>query len=101
MISSVYGPGLKTTDRLILFFNPTYYKKLSNCSQSVIIKLKPLAVQQFCMPLLDSRLHEENNLYSQPLKNINIFRQFYDQTTQHQNVELFFSVRRTYVVEYI
>ena len=101
MISSVYGPGLKTTDRLILFCNPTYYTKLSNCSQSVIIKLKPLAVHQFCMPLLDSRLHEENNLYIQSYKtNQNIFKQFYDLTTQHQNVA-FFSVRRTDVVEYI
>ena len=90
MTSSVYDPGLKPTDRLILFLNPTYNKKVSNGSQSVIIKLKALAVHQFCIPLLDSRLDEENYLYSQSYKkSIIIFRQNYDQTTQYQNVAFF------------
>ena len=100
MISSVDDPGLKPTDRLILFLNPTYNKNVSNGSQSVIIKLKPLAVHQFCIPLLDSRLHEKKNLYNQSYKKSLSFKQFYDKTTQHQNM-VFFSVRRTYVVEYI
>ena len=87
MTSSVFGPGLKTTDRLILFFDSTYYKELSNCSWSVIIKLKPLTVHQFYMPLLDSRLHEENNLYSQSYKKNRYFlKQFYDWTTHDQTV---------------
>ena len=79
MTSSVFGPGLKTTDRLILFFDSTYYKELSNCSWSVIIKLKPLTVHQFCIPLLDLFLDEENSLYNQSYKkNHYFFKQFYD-----------------------
>ena len=54
------------------------------------------------MPLLNSRLDEENNLYSQSYKKKPLCLGSF--MTRRRNIKMwrvFFRVRRTYVVEYI